>query len=302
MKVPPISTSRYSWCRPAVSIVLQTVALATLFAPAVSWADDERATGSDAAGRELREAAKVHYDARRYEKAATLYHAAFDVTRNPAYLFNAARAEQRAYQLDKAERDFNTYIRVAPSDSDGITRARLHLSEIHDARSAFAKQGKEGKPSDPPAEQEGKPSGAPSLPAEKKPAAPSTVMQPAPFPPRPANAEAGSGWRGPVGWAGVGLGVAGVAIGAWVLVDADLASTDLDKKLYAQGGPSLSYAAADAETRRINERLLLGWGVAGAGVVCVAAGTWLLLRGDDDRTVLAPTVAPGRIGFVLHFD
>ena len=74
--------------------------------------------------------ANLHYQEGRFQKAAELYHDAFKTHPEPAFLFNAARAEMRDFQLDAAERDFRRYLELPGVDEAGQRRANVHLDEI----------------------------------------------------------------------------------------------------------------------------------------------------------------------------
>lgn len=74
--------------------------------------------------------ANLHYQEGRFRKAAELYHDAFKTYPEAAFLFNAARAEMRDFQLDAAERDFRRYLELPGVDAAGQRRAHVHLDEI----------------------------------------------------------------------------------------------------------------------------------------------------------------------------
>lgn len=271
------------------------ISLALLFAVGTAHAED---ADKEAAARALRDAAKVHYDARRYDQAASLYLSAFEVTSNPAYLFNAARSEQRSYRLDDAEKHFRQFIALSAEDRAGVKRAELHLSEITDARAAGAGR----RPAAAPVA----PKQAPPPVVVPKPAPPPVVAPQAPVvaaspEPSPAPAPAGS-WRGPVGWTAIGLGGVAVAAGTWLLLDANSDAAALDDRIHAKGGPTLSFDEAVTETDTINGHITRGWAVAGAGAACALVGAWLLAGdGPADAAHLSPVVGPRLVGFVLGF-
>lgn len=87
------------------------------------------ASGNEGAAMGALKVAKHYYDKGDFEKAALRFHEAYKIHPNPAFLFNAARAEQRGFKLEAAERDFNEVLRRA-KDPKMLKRTRLHLAEI----------------------------------------------------------------------------------------------------------------------------------------------------------------------------
>jgi len=86
--------------------------------------------------------AKHYYKAKEFNKAAERFHEAYRIDPNPAFLFNAARAEMRAFKLNAAEKNFKRYLGLKGIDSEGRRRAKVHLEEVADQRKVIADQNK----------------------------------------------------------------------------------------------------------------------------------------------------------------
>lgn len=121
-----------STLRPLVCCAL--LALSAVAAPAAVHADEASAQAAMAALK----VAKHYYDGGQFDKAAERFHEAWKIDQNPAFLFNAARAEMRAFQLDKAEADFNQYLALTGIAGEGRRRAQVHLEEIGAQRKMLA--------------------------------------------------------------------------------------------------------------------------------------------------------------------
>ncbi len=86
--------------------------------------------------------AKHYYDAKQFAKAAERFHEAWGIDPNPAFLFNAARSEMRAFKLDQAEGHFKQYLGLKRIDAEGRRRASVHLDEVAAQRKVMAQQRK----------------------------------------------------------------------------------------------------------------------------------------------------------------
>lgn len=89
--------------------------------------------------------ANHHYAEGHFKKAAALYHEAFQLNPNAAYLFNAARAEMRAFAHDSASRNFSRYLGLSKATPKGKARARAHIQEIEAYQTRLVEQRKRGK-------------------------------------------------------------------------------------------------------------------------------------------------------------
>ena len=255
------------------------------------------------------ETANEHYKAKRFAKAEQLYLTAFEVSKNPAYLFNAGRAAQRAFALDRAEKHFQRYLSQEKNNPKGLSRAKLHLQEVEEARaalkraSALATAARPAPLSPPTAPAPAAPAAAP--PAAGAKAAP-TVAQAPPPPVATAAATAPGGWRTPLGWAATGAGAAVAGYGAWlliaVLIDRGDMDAELDKKDDAGKITGLQYSVYRDWEEAANEDVFMGHTLLWPGVALLGAGAWLLLSDDGPGTAaFVPAPGGGSLHVALRF-
>ncbi|GEM_PF-3156698 len=96
------------------------------------------AHANEAAAMGALKVAKHYYDKGEFKKAAERFHEAYGIHKNPAFMFNAARAEQRAFMLAEAERDFRIVLKTS-KDKEMRRRTQIHLDEIKAYRTRLAK-------------------------------------------------------------------------------------------------------------------------------------------------------------------
>ncbi len=212
--------------------------------------------------------------------AAQMFHAAFDL--NPSawgYLYSAARAEHLAGDASAARRDYARYLAGAPADHPVRARAARYAKALAPPRPAAPASVE--KPEKPP------PRGA-------DPAAATTA-------PKPAASEASTGDAGSAaptrgsesgigaradgglfsrrtaGWAALGAGAVGAAVGGWLLADALGRSADLEGRTSAPAGEKIvgiSHAEAQDEAAAIAMDTRISGAVVGVGVALAATGGW----------------------------
>lgn len=277
---------------------------AAMTLPAV--ADDDR---KDAAALTILETANEHYKAKRFAKAEQLYLTAFEVSKNPAYLFNAGRAAQRAFALDRAEKHFQHYLSKELNNPKGVARARLHLQEVDEARSALKRASESAAAGQPaavvptpaaPQVNASKPAAAQPVPVDAAREEPTPVQAPKPAAAGVAT-ESSASWRGPAGWAATGVGAAVAGYGAWVLITALIDRGDMDAELAKKDDAGkitgLQYAVYRDWEEASNDEIVWGHTLLWPGVALLGAGAWLLL-GDHKQGQAAFVPAPG--GGSLH--
>jgi len=115
------------------SLVVAAAVATTALVPAPAHANEAAAMGA-------LKLAKHYYDKGDFKKAAERFREAYGIHPNPAFLFNAARAEQRGFMLDDAERDFKEVLKKS-KDKTMRHRAEVHLQEIAAYRKQLAAQG-----------------------------------------------------------------------------------------------------------------------------------------------------------------
>lgn len=207
-----------------------------------------------------------------FARAALLYAQAFRTWPGELlYLYNAARAEQRAGQLETAERDYQQFVDEAPPDHVELEKARAHLAEVRAARNAATPSPKATAPAS------AKPSPAPRV----DPVVPRS--QPAP----PSTSAARSTGAVVLLVGGVGLAIGGGVLLAGAAGDQSV----LDGKLaqVKDGGiVGIDHATAASEQAAINGRIYTGWALVAGGAVAGVIGGVLLATAPKAQVAVAP--------------
>ena len=267
--------------RLATNLLCCTLALPLLAlssAPRASWAQagENAALGAHTAATHM-------YKTGNFKQAAELYHTAFKIDPQPAFLFNAARSEQRLMLLDVAEKHFKQVLQLKGLDERTRSRAKMHLQEIAAVRKVVASaKASSAKPATPPA---GKNE---ARPAPTKPVMPSTTLA------------AGQGtWKAPAGWASVGTGAVLTGVGAWLLISYMSDQTALDERQDKVNGDGkvlgISYDKYEEEQQALWTRRGLGIGATGVGLAAAGVGAWMLLTAPEDNPVAILPTARGAL-------
>ena len=100
-------------------------------APALAHADDKPLSKKEANARAatVTADAKAAFQAKRYDAAADLFMQAYDLAKNPASVYNAARAKELGGKLDEAKAFYELYLRIEKSEA-GRADATKRLFEI----------------------------------------------------------------------------------------------------------------------------------------------------------------------------
>ena len=234
-----------------------------------AWAEqvDESAPDPEprAAALELSKRALDAYLAGRYTESERLYADAWRMWPTEAlYLYNAARAAERAGHLEAAERMYSLYLDKAPAGQAEIAKARFHLAEIRSLR----------KPASP---------GKPALP----PSGPTTG---------PSNA-LGLGILITGGVVAVGGGLLlGSAASDQTELDTRLSQRDGTGAIIG-----INHTDALAKQNAINTSKYIGWGLVGGGAVAGIAGAILLARAPSGRVAILPDVQGRGVLLSLRF-
>ena len=83
--------------------------------------------------------ARHYYQSKDFGLAAKRFLEAFAIDPRPAFIYNAARAQHQAMELEAAERSYVIYLGVERPDSPGIARAEQHLREVRLVKSQLAR-------------------------------------------------------------------------------------------------------------------------------------------------------------------
>ncbi len=221
------------------------------------------ALADDAQGRanELFTRGQARYDAGDYRQAIALFDEAYQLVRDPVYLFNIAQSYRKVFDCVPAAQYFERYLAEA-TDADEAQRSKVKalLSEL-----------------------------APCLADRKATAAPTPIAEP----PKPAVPVVGGDDRGRGqrlgGIALAGAGAVGLVVGAIY----SARGADLENQLACAAGClwTPEREAIDRDGSRANTIATIGW-IAGGAAVAGGAALYFLGRSkrNERRVVIAPLV------------
>jgi tetratricopeptide (TPR) repeat protein len=244
-------------------VISRAVAAAlVLTAAAPAWAAKPKA--EDPRARAAREAAALSQvaasknDAGEFKLCADLYLQAFRT--DPgflAYLFGAARCEQKAGDLEAAERDYRVFLQRVPSDDPYAPKAQGFLQEVQTLRKQAAE-----------------PKSEPKVEPKPGPATPPTVVAAEPTSP-PAGPPPRLG-----AWSTVALGAVAAGVGVFGVATGLAARAELERDLEHGSGLITAMTPGEARERDDAARLRMSWGGAllGVGAVAAGAGLYFALR------------------------
>ena len=213
------------------------------------------------------------YSTGQFGLAADLYQRAAQIdAEEPLYLYNAARASERAGRTAQAAALYRQFLARAPEGEPEVAKAQKYLAALEGEQrdAATAK-------SPPPRDVRSKP---PS----------STAAMPAP------EASVRSAEPGRGGWIALAtLGVSGLLAGGGLLVSGKLDQDELDRKLQQRNGSGLivgiDHASAERQQSSINARLIAGWAAASVGAVAAVVG--IVRLGSDSATLAVAPMPAG---------
>ncbi len=203
--------------------------------------------------------AKHYYAQGRFEKAAELFMEAHKLDSRVEFMFNAARAYQRAIKLSKAKDLFNRCVKTKGASPVVIQKASIYLREIQNMERALSKAKNEGK---------------------KR----VVVVKPKPKPKKKVVIKK-STWkqtRGAISLAGAAL--AGVA-GGWLLITSYELSKNADDKA---ADLDIGFDEYQQDKDKAEMYNILGWSLSGVAIAGAVFGFWGL-SSDNSKVSLAPT-------------
>ena len=203
--------------------------------------------------------AKHYYAQGRFEKAAELFMEAHKLDSRVEFMFNAARAYQRAIELSKAKDLFNRCIKTKGASAVVIQKASIYLREIQNMERALSKAKNEGK---------------------KR----VVVVKPKPKPKKKVVVKK-STWKqtsGAISLAGAAL--AGVA-GGWLLITSYELSKNADNKA---ADLDIGFDEYQQDKDKAEMYNVLGWSLSGVAIAGAVFGFWGL-SSDNSKVSLAPT-------------
>ena len=203
--------------------------------------------------------AKHYYAQGRFEKAAELFMEAHKLDSRVEFMFNAARAYQRAIKLSKAKELFNRCVKTRGASAIVKQKASIYLREIQNMERALSKAKNEGK---------------------KK----VVVVKPKPKPKKRVVIKK-STWKqtsGAISLAGAAL--AGVA-GGWLLITSYELSKNADDKA---ADLDIGFDEYQRDKDKAEMYNILGWSLSGVAIAGAVFGFWGL-SSDNSKVSLAPT-------------
>ena len=203
--------------------------------------------------------AKHYYAQGRFEKAAELFMEAHKLDSRVEFMFNAARAYQRAIKLSKAKDLFNRCVKTKGASPVVIQKASIYLREIQNMERALSKAKNEGK---------------------KR----VVVVKPKPKPKKRVVIKK-STWKqtsGTISLAGAAL--AGVA-GGWLLITSYELSKNADDKA---ADLDIGFDEYQQDKDKAEMYNILGWSLSGVAIAGAVFGFWGL-SSDNSKVSLAPT-------------
>ena len=203
--------------------------------------------------------AKHYYTQGKFEKAAELFMEAYKLDARVEFMFNAARAYQRAIKLSKAKDLFNRCTKTKGASAVVVQKASIYLREIQNMERALSKAKNEGKKK--------------AVVVKPKPKTKKKVVIPK------------SSWKPTVGKWSLALGsLAGLA-GGWLLITSYELSKNADDKAADLDIGFDEYQQNKDKAERYN---IIGWSLSGVAVAGAVFGIWGLTS-DDSKISLAPT-------------
>ena len=203
--------------------------------------------------------AKHYYAQGKFEKAAELFMEAYRLDSRVEFMFNAARAYQRAINLTKAKQLFNRCVKAKDTSPVVVQKATIYLREIQNMEKALSKAKHEGQKK--------------AVKAAPKPKPKKTIVTPK------------GNWKGTAGSISLATAaLAGVA-GGWLLITSYELSKNADDKAADLDIGFDEYEASKNKAERYN---IIGWSLSGVAVAGAVFGIWGLTS-DDSKVSLAPT-------------
>ena len=218
--------------------------------------------------------AKHHYSKGNFKKAAELFIEAYELDPRVEFMFNAARAYQRAILLNRAKALFNRCLKTRHAPPVVIKKAKIYLQEIENMEKALhqAKHDGEKEASDAYVTTKTKVASRNKIKKEPK-----------------------QQWKSSVGRTSLGLGTVGVTAGGWLLLNAYELSGAADKDAEAGKIDFNEYNRQKTKAEKLN---MIGWGAVGLGTLWAGVGIWCLAT-QPDKVTIAPT--PNGVSVAVRF-
>jgi tetratricopeptide (TPR) repeat protein len=215
--------------------------------------------------------AKHYYSKGQFEKAAELFMEAHQLDARVEFMFNAARAYQRAIKLKRAKALFNRCIKTKEAPPVVVEKANIYLREIENMEKALHQAKHDGEKE------------ASDAYVTKKPKAATVKKEPK------------QEWKGTIGSTTLGLGTVVATVGAYLLLNSYELSRAADG---AADEGEIDYGEYDRQKTKAEKLNVIGWGTVGLGAVAVGYGIWCLAT-QPDKVTIAPT--PNGVSVAVRF-
>jgi tetratricopeptide (TPR) repeat protein len=219
--------------------------------------------------------AKHYYSKGNFEKAAELFMEAYQIDARVEFMFNAARAYQRAIKLDKAKVLFNRCVKTKDAPAVVIEKAKIYLREIENMEKALSKAKEDGQ-HEAHSSREGLQEAY-------------TIADIKP------EKQSGQKWKGALGTPSLALGALGGTAGLYLLLNAYELSGAADKDA-ADG--EIDYDQYDEQKTKAEKYNMIGWGAVTLGALTAGFGIWCLVTQPHDVAVI-PT--PQGVSVAVRF-
>jgi tetratricopeptide (TPR) repeat protein len=260
-----------------ISIVL-TFSIITL-APAISIAQQTQllqAEPSEVAMQALG-LAKHYYSQGNFEKAAELFMEAYQIDARVEFMFNAARAYQRAIKLHKAKVLFTRCVKAKNAPAVVIEKAKIYLREIENMEKALS-QAKEDGQHEAHSSREG---------LQEAYAIADMKQEPTKNSPQK--------WKGNLGAPSLALGAVSGTAGLYLLLNAYELSSSADRDADAE---KINYNEYDRQKTKAEKYNMIGWGAVGLGAITAGFGIWCLAT-QPNNVAVVPT--PQGVSVAVRF-
>lgn len=307
-----MAVQRHPTARAALCLALAVTGVAMVGAQPASAESDAHEAALGAL-----KLAQLEYQQGRYKEAARLFNRAWQLDPRPEYLFNAARAAQRAFDLDDAEARFKRLLELPGVAEEVRRRAEIHRTEIRETRAHYARS----RGGTPPATAAGASDQVPGSPPQRADAAatPATPGTAAAITPKPgvSTSAARPAAGGDPTVAQFAAPATGLNVGAWATVGAGTTAgigaaavwwlargeTQELEDLLAERDPlgrisGVGERDAHQRATHIGTLRTLSAGLGITALIVIGAGAWWLWA--DDTVAASAWAQPDSAGLGLQ--
>jgi len=307
----------------AASLLLSLLAAASATPPTEPPPKETDKKAQEAA-MQILGAAKFYYTKGDFAEAAKLFHQAYRTHPRPEFLYNAARAEQRAADFENAKKHYTEVMRLKACPAKVAERSRLALKEIAGVEALIRKS--KAKPEKVKSGSTTELEGVDKVPtasgraraetkAAKEEAARQTAATSAPksvvVASKPAKSGPAAGstpavtegqvtaapdaWKNTAALPTIGAGVVIAGVGGWLLSSWLSGQSELDA-LYEDKKDGkvvgIDYETYESRQTALNTDGRIAAGVTALGVVALGAGSWMLATAPKKADKAAWSITP----------